>query len=214
MRRFATSCRCRAAVKPCDGSHGWKEPGRGSLSDRVLTAKNRRSAFTVRSVGLHLMQYRAAADSRVQWVSPSAPACRKPVRRFLRFTRVTGNSETRIAADGWSVARTTAHGCDGLHGWKRAPVRIVERSHPDCRKNRRSAFTVAVGRFAPDAVAQRRAQGRNGFHRQRLIAESRCAVFFVSPVSPARSFTCPDNAGPTPTWTRPPVSRVKCFIEL
>jgi hypothetical protein len=52
-----------------------------------------------------------------------------------------------------------------------------------------------------------------------LIAESRCAVFFVPPVSPARRnqdrscmgarcrschrFTRPD------TWTRPPVSRVK-----
>jgi hypothetical protein len=34
-----------------------------------------------------------------------------------------------------------------------------------------------------DASA-RQTQGYNGFHRQRLIAESRCAVFVVSPVSP------------------------------
>src|SRR5262245_5256265 len=31
-------------------------------------------------------------------------------------------------------ARATGQGCDGLHGWKRALARIVERSHPDCRK--------------------------------------------------------------------------------
>src|SRR5262249_46757705 len=31
---------------------------------------------------------------------------------------------------------------------------------------------------------RRRAQGCNGFHGQRLIPKSRCAAFFVSPVSP------------------------------
>jgi hypothetical protein len=32
------------------------------------------------------------------------------------------------------VPRRRAEGYDGLHGWKRAPAKIVERSHPDCRK--------------------------------------------------------------------------------
>jgi len=45
---------------------------------------------------------------------------------------------------------------------------------------------VALGIYAC-SIAQRQTQGCNGFHRQRLLAESRCAVFFVSPVSPARS---------------------------
>jgi hypothetical protein len=31
-------------------------------------------------------------------------------------------------------ARATGQQCDGLHGWKPALVRIVERSHLDCRK--------------------------------------------------------------------------------
>jgi hypothetical protein len=30
--------------------------------------------------------------------------------------------------------RQPPQGCDGLHGWKRALARIVERSHLDCRK--------------------------------------------------------------------------------
>jgi hypothetical protein len=54
-----------------------------------------------------------------------------------------------------------------------------------------------------------------------LIAESRCAVFFVSPVSPeilkpgsplqrvhpVSVDRAREHADPTPTWTRPPVSR-------
>ena len=38
------------------------------------------------------------------------------------------------------VSRRRAQGCDGSHGWKRALARIVERSHPDCRKPVRRSF--------------------------------------------------------------------------
>ena len=37
-------------------------------------------------------------------------------------------------------ARATGQRCNGLHGWKRALARIVERSRPDCRKPLRRSF--------------------------------------------------------------------------
>jgi hypothetical protein len=45
----------------------------------------------------------------------------------------------RMVTDG-RFARATGQRCDGLHGWKRALARIVERSHPDCRKPVRRSF--------------------------------------------------------------------------
>ena len=93
-------------------------------------------------------------------------------------------------------------------------------------------FTVAgcVG-LHPMQVSRQRAQQCDGLvglhlmqyraaavHRQRLIAESRCAVFFVSPMSSeilkpgsrcsvctrCRSTVHGSMLTPTPTWTRPP----------
>ena len=56
------------------------------------------------------------------------------------------------------VAGRRAQEFNGLHGWKRALVRIVERSHPDCRKpvprfnrvtgNQDRHCSVCVGRGA------------------------------------------------------------------
>jgi hypothetical protein len=39
-----------------------------------------------------------------------------------------------LPASAASRGETGVARCDGLHGWKRALVRIVERTHPDCRK--------------------------------------------------------------------------------
>ena len=93
-------------------------------------------------------------------------------------------------------------------------------------------FTVAgcVG-LHPMQVSRQRAQQCDGLvglhlmqyraaavHRQRLIAKSRCAVFFVSPMSSeilkpgsrcsvctrCRSTVHGSMLTPTPTWTRPP----------
>ena len=46
---------------------------------------------------------------------------------------------TRPPVSRW-VPSAAAQQCDGSHGWKRAPARIVERSHPDCRKPVRCSF--------------------------------------------------------------------------
>src|SRR5262249_8927549 len=40
------------------------------------------------------------------------------------------------------VPRRRAQQCDGSHGWRRAPARIVERSHPGCRKPVRRLFPL------------------------------------------------------------------------
>jgi hypothetical protein len=59
---------------------------------------------------------------------------------------------------------------------------IVERSHPDCQKPLRCPF-----RFQP---CHRTLKPGSALQRGR-------------PVSIVPPFTCPDNAGPTPTWRWP-----------
>jgi hypothetical protein len=115
-------------------------------------------------------------------------------------------------------ARATAQGCDGLHGWKRALARIVERSHPNCRKP-----VAPLSSFHRIIETQKRDRHCSGAGRRSIVPPfhrvKRCAAFFVSPVSPTLKpgsalqcgrpvSTC--HVSParimltaTPTWTGP-----------
>jgi hypothetical protein len=106
------------------------------------------------------------------------------------------------------VSRRQAQGFNGLLGWKRALARIVERSHLDCRKPVR--WTLKVGsalqcgaRCRRATVSPLRIHGQAPPSRvspctRTLKQDRHCSVG-----TGCRSFTCPDNAGPTPTWTDP-----------
>jgi hypothetical protein len=135
----------------------------------------------------------------VQRVSRQRLIAKKPLRRFLRFTRFTG-STTKIGAAVWApgvdvppfhpsgyMDRAPRLACPWKtvltpHGGSAArfadldpPQTFALRADEILRNERQTVWRA--GR-----AVQRQTQGCNGFHGRRLLAKKRCAAFFVSPV--------------------------------